>query len=262
MENYLKAPEGKNLLLFVNGYRNNISWNLEEFPKTINKINCGDIHSYWSGVDQEFMERLGVFQAAYADGHHSINTSNHGNQEKFISSMNSSMFSNGPVLLNTIPNPDGFNYRKANGSVAASDLMSRMSNGSITFNKATDTIFVVAHSMGFAYAQGMIQTLRSAGYKITRYYILAPENACSGSVDVGSFEEIWQYGTNEASDPPRCKDGVAPQIAVKDLPPNKRAYIPETEKRDFLNSHYICNYHWIFTKIIDPNTKGYVHKRN
>jgi hypothetical protein len=107
----------------------------------------------------------------------------------------------------------------------------------------------------------MIETLRQAQCKVSRYYILAPENACSGNVDANSFEEIWQYGTNEINDPPKTKDGVAPQCAVTGLPSFKRAFIPETEKRDFLNSHYICNYHWIFNKLLYEADKGYVSKR-
>jgi hypothetical protein len=93
-----------------------------------------------------------------------------------------------------------------------------------------------------------------------RIYIIAPENGCSGSVDVNSFEEVWQYGSDETNDPPKKQDGVAPQCAVIGLTTNKRAYIPDDVEQDFLNSHYISNYHWIFSKL-QQGQKGYVKKR-
>lgn len=259
MQDYLTQPESKNLMLFVNGYRNNISIDLEEFPNSINKVSNGDTYSYWSGLDVKFMNRLKVYQAVYADGHHKINTSNHGTQAKFMISLKSSMDLTMPTVLNTIPNIAGFNFRKANGMLAASDLLNKINGNTITFNKQTDTLFVVCHSMGFAYAQGMIEVLRNAGIKITRYYIIAPENGCSGSVDVNSFEEIWQYGTNEQNDPPKKRDGVAPQCPVGNIQ-SKRAYIPDGETKDFLNSHYIKNYHWIFTKL-QLGDDGYVKQK-
>jgi len=259
MEIYLKTAESKNLLLFVNGYRNNLSIDLSEFPNSMNKVFSGDIHSYWSGVDVEFMHRLNAKQVVYADGHHSINTSNHRNQAAFMASLLSLKTLNGPFVFDTLANTTGFNYRKANGSIAAHDLLNKINSGTYVFNKSSDSIYVVAHSMGFAYAQGMIETLRQAQCKVSRYYILAPENACSDKVEPSTFEEIWQYGTNEATDPPKTKDGVAPQCAVTGLPSFKRVFIPETEKRDFLNSHYICNYHWIFT--LANGSRGYISKR-
>jgi hypothetical protein len=204
------------------------------------------------------MHRLNAKQVVYADGHHSINTSNHRNQAAFMASLLSLKTLHGPFVFDTVANVTGFNYRKANGSIAAHDLLNKINSGTYVFNKSSDSIYVVAHSMGFAYAQGMIETLRQAQCKVSRYYILAPENACSDKVEPSTFEEIWQYGTNEASDPHKDRDGVAPQCAVGNLD-EKRAFIPETEKRDFLNSHYICNYHWIFKRT--SQQKGYISER-
>jgi len=100
-------------------------------------------------------------------------------------------------------------------------------------------------------------------HNFQRFYIIAPENVYlperSGGNDLNWFEEIWQYGTNEASDPYKDRDGVAPQCAIQGLPSFKRVFIPETEKRDFLNSHYICNYHWIFS--LTSGRRGYISKR-
>ncbi len=78
-------------------------------------------------------------------------------------------------------------------------------------------------------------------------------------MDVNSFEEICQYGTNENIDPLKKQDGVAPQCMVKGLNTDKREYIPKEVKQDFLNSHYISNYHWIFN--LSSTRKGYVKPR-
>jgi len=113
--------------------------------------------------------------------------------------------------------------------------------------------------MGFAYAQGMLVKLNMAKIKIGRFYIIAPENACSGNITVSDFEEVWQYGSDEANDPKYLQDGVAPQCKVEGLPDLNRVYIPSSENRGFLDSHFIKNYGWIF-KI--TGLKGYVKKRN
>ena len=93
-----------------------------------------------------------------------------------------------------------------------------------------------------------------------RIYIIAPENGCSGSVDVNSFEEVWQYGSDERNDPLKKQDGIAPQCPAGNMQ-TKRAYIPDEVPQNFLNSHYISNYHWIFN-ITNPNLPGYVKPKN
>jgi hypothetical protein len=42
-----------------------------------------------------------------------------------------------------------------------------------------------------------------------------------------------------------------------------RVYIPKASgtPKGFVDSHSIDNYTWIFTKIIDPQAKGYVKRR-
>jgi len=118
--------------------------------------------------------------------------------------------------------------------------------------------------MGFAYAQGMIQILKIAGIKLGRYYIIAPENACSGSVTLSDFDEVWQYGSNlgmPGQDDMWEQDGVAPQCAAGNLD-NNRVEIPKNPGfvKSFDESHYIKNYGWIF-KSIQNGDKGYVKKR-
>lgn len=158
---------------------------------------------------------------------------------------------------------DGFNTRRNNGKKAAVDLLTKL--GTIS---STTEIDFVAHSMGFAYAQGMLEVLKGEVLKgkltLGRFYILAPENGCSGTVIPGDFKDIWQYGTdeNKSNTPVYKQDGVAPQCLVVGLPNTKRAFIPtDWYPQGFLDSHKITNYEWIFN-ILKPGDQGYVVPRN
>lgn len=141
-------------------------------------------------------------------------------------------------------------------------------------------IDIVAHSMGFAYALGMTEFLKTKilpdanGYYFGRFYILAPENGCSAPpFNLSDFEEIWQYGSNEEVDIDYKQDGVAPQCAVPgiDWEPqvniqNIPAYgrVPfqgKNEHRNFLDAHYAENYDWVIKELIG-NDRGTVKKRN
>jgi len=125
----------------------------------------------------------------------------------------------------------------------------------------------VAHSMGYAYALGMTDALKNK-IPLGRFYIIAPENACSGDINLDDFEEVWQYGANLGepnADPLEKQDVVAPQCAVRgitDLREGKggRVFIPDDEPKGFLQSHSIGNYKWIFKK--DKKDYGYVKPRN
>jgi hypothetical protein len=106
-----------------------------------------------------------------------------------------------------------------------------------------------------------------------RFYILAPENACSARdrMKLTDYEEVWQYGSNEIEDIPWQQDGVAPQCEVTGLPKDGRIFFPKEvtidgEKKDIRNfraSHSVSNYFWIFDKDeIDIDEEGYVLPRN
>jgi hypothetical protein len=122
--------------------------------------------------------------------------------------------------------------------------------------------------MGYAYSLGMIEKISEAGFKMGRFYIVAPENACSGEINLKNFEEVWQFGSNEANDLIWEQDGVAPQCPVKGLRPNPgtadlqgRIYIPSGDpNRDFLAAHSISSYEWIFTTLT-IGRPGYVKER-
>jgi hypothetical protein len=118
--------------------------------------------------------------------------------------------------------------------------------------------------MGYTYSLGMIDELKKQGYKLGRFYILAPENASSGSVTLTDFEnkEVWQYGSSEDNlkDKKWLQDGVAPQGPIGNIGA-RRVYIPEdgSVPQGFLDSHSISNYKWIFTK--QEGDAGYVKSR-
>jgi len=286
--NYLKGQvDGKNLILFVSGYRT-CAPNPIEIPKAADEVNIGDVTGYWAGMDVAFMNRIGTRNVVYADGHHSVQTSNHLSEAAFTAniiewqcaSSLSTVITSGVNLLtmpcalyyhnsqhfklHTKPFPSGFGIRKANGMKAGADLVSKINSGEIPFNAATDSIDIVAHSMGFAYAQGMIEAIKLAKLKLGRYYIIAPENPASGYVKLSDFEQVWQYGSEETKDPVWEQDGVAPQCKVGGLQLKNRIYIPSQEivafEKGFLNCHFVTNYSWIFTER-KPGTDGYIKPR-
>jgi len=92
---------------------------------------------------------------------------------------------------------------------------------------------------------------------------LRQRGACSGYVNPTDWDQIWQYGSDEATlkreGTPWLLDGVAPQCPIKGLPKEKRAFIPETEPQGFVESHLIKNYGWIFKRT--EKEKGYVSPR-
>ena len=126
-----------------------------------------------------------------------------------------------------------------------------------------DTLYLVVHSMGFAYAQGMIQQLRGK-INFGGYYILAPENGEGGTVKREEWKQVWQYGSNLHTvnqDAPCLQDGVAPQSAVKGLSEEQRIYIPGAlyKRKGYFDSHFIGWYNW--TLAIPEGKKGYIKQR-
>lgn len=302
---YLKSTlPTKNLLLFVNGYRPIINldgsgqMSILEYANSDNTVNITDTKNYWKGIDADFINRIGTRNVVYADGNYGVYTSNHLTIQKFAGSAVSSImaqklfagilinvFYNGNltysslcgncyhvdtcVHLNTAPNTAGFSVRKSGGVTAGYELLNKINNGNISFDKANETIDIVCHSMGYAYAVGMIKALKTANVKFGRLYIIAPENPTADGEDWSMFEEVWQYGSNldrPNRDPMWEQDGVAPQAPVKGIEglPNSttkggRIFIPNDVKKDFLESHTISNYKWIFNR--KSTEDGYVKKR-
>ncbi|AEA42339.1 hypothetical protein [Fluviicola taffensis] len=187
-------------------------------------------------------------------------------------------------LANATPEIDGFNYRKYQGKLAGKAFLSKI-KGDPRSQGVMDTVDIVAHSMGYAYAVGFVEEIKTQVH-LGRFYIIAPENACSGGNDWALFEEVWQYGSNNnpedqdnanaliqegTRDPYWKQDGIAPQCGVLGIDPlpggviGGRVYIPKTVQMpggmlgNFGGCHSIGNYTWIFSLM--SSQLGYVKKR-
>ena len=126
-----------------------------------------------------------------------------------------------------------------------------------------DTLYIVAHSMGYAYTLGIIEKLRGK-INFGGLYIVAPENAEAGTINPDEWSEIWQYGSDFEAHrlrAPCLLDGIAPQTKVGGLSPRQRAYIPEESysKMGFFSSHFVGNYTWIFD--LEKGETGYIQQR-
>ncbi|MCE2712210.1 MAG: hypothetical protein LW688_06680 [Cryomorphaceae bacterium] len=290
----------KRILVFINGYRPVTSGHdfesffsdLEkkgiESPNSGNLIYSNDRYEYWNRwnkIDSRFKSRINPSDTYYADGHFSVETSNFGSILNFTTvatvypkrcpnpkkhtCYHIKMLNNSPLgnqytytfdLLKNSFNRKGFKLRVKNGKIAGRNLLQALNefpNGS-----TNDTIFLVAHSMGFAYSLGMIQELREK-INFGGFYIIAPENASCGRVTPSEWQEIWHYGVNfdpGKEDPPCLQDGIAPQYPIKGLT-QYRAFFPKDlyRKKGFYMSHFVGNYTWILD--IPKGQKGYIRQR-
>lgn len=291
---------GKNLLIFSNGYRPNPPKMHHEHPDEADEVNFADRFGYWGGIDALFIDRIGTKNVVYMDGHASVSTSNHETEEAFTLNYSDWFCFSGKVplaylggvaplsaancvflyhntfayQLHTTPNNTGFLFRRNSGTKAGLDLIEKIKSGLIPFDPSRDSIDIVSHSMGHAYACGIIDALKGSSlkFKFGRFYSLAPENPCSsnGAIDFSIFEEVWQYGTNE-NNPKWDQDGVAPQCPITGIEAASgqnskrygRIHFPEKfDPKDYLGSHSIVSYFWIFSDL-KPNDPrgGYVKKR-
>lgn len=300
LTNVLQAKDPpKRILVFVNGYRatslggtleenfNDVKEKGLEFPNSNNHLYDTDIYSYWNPwnkIDERFKTLFAPQETYYADGHFSVSTSNYKSlvnftttstaypkrcakgkphhcyfqssvKSKYLGAQKKSTYS----LIQFSSNKRGFQKRFKNGRVAGKNLLAMMNE--LPNSSKNDTLFIVAHSMGYAYALGMIEELRGK-IQFGSFIILAPENAKAGKVRVKEWKEIWQYGSNnnigKFRDAPCLQDGVAPQSCAAGLPANKRLYIPTAwyKKKGFFDSHFVGYYTWIFD--IAPSKPGHI----
>jgi hypothetical protein len=291
----------KRILLLVNGYRPtteghnyednyaDIIKNGFEFPNSLNMIYTTDHYKYWERwdkINKRFIDKLNPAETYYADGHFSVSTSNHRNLYNFTKlatiypkrcrnlrkhkCYHTNVISTGIVgkkkketysMLSQDPNRKGFRERLNNGKIAAKNLL--MMFNEIPNRSNNDTIYIVAHSMGYAYALGMIEELRGK-IKFGGFYIIAPENAGMGRLRQEEWSEVWQYGSRlnkKSKDAPCIQDGIAPQVCARGLNERYRVYFPYNmhKKLGFFNSHFIGNYTWIFN--IPEGQRGYIRQR-
>jgi hypothetical protein len=254
-----------------------------EYPNSENHLFNFDRYSYWrpwSEIDLLFQARLNADNIWYADGHHSVATSNHRSILNF--STNSVIYPkpcknlnkhhckfsenatkqkvNSYELLATKSNVDGFALRKKNGEIAGKNLKQILNE--LPNQSKNDTLFIVAHSMGFAYSLGILNELRGK-INFGGFYIIAPENAEAGKVKVSEWKDIVHYGCNLSAKnkAPAClQDGIAPQSNIQGLSSKEHVYFPMVlqKKMGYLGSHFIGNYLW--TLEIPENQKGHIRQ--
>ena len=291
----------KRILLFVNGYRptslgttfeenfEDIRVNGLEFSDSKNLIHQEDRYLYWKPWNQInvlFEKKINPTETYYADGHHSVATANHASLIEFTtlsqkypqrcrnpkyhvckkSEKGWSFFGlrskvKTVELLYLESNKEGFDLRRNNGRIAGRNLIQQLNE--LPNKSKNDTLFIVAHSMGYAYSLGMVEKLRGK-INFGGLYIIAAENAEAGSVTPSEWQEVWQYGSDfEAHkySAPCLLDGIAPQTKVGGLSHRQRAYIPESDykKMGFFNSHFIGDYTWILD--LKEGDAGYIEQR-
>jgi hypothetical protein len=285
----------KRILVFVNGYRptslsNSLDKNIAdigrkglEYPETFNNLYAYDRYNYWhpwGEIDALFSNRLNPSEVYYADGHHSVETSNYRSLLNFsynstvypkrcsnkrhhcttTTLVKNNLFKSKTVqtysLLPVQSNARGFATRKKNGIIAGRNLLQLLNE--LPNTSKNDTLFIIAHSMGFAYSLGMIEVMRG-NINFGSFYIIAPENAKAGRVIPKEWQSVHQYGSNfnkGERDAPCLQDGVAPQTPVAGIQKNQRIYTPMVNytKKGFFDSHFIGYFTWIFD--IKPTEQG------
>ncbi len=297
----LKAKDpARRILVFVNGYRPtslgssfeqhvyDVKKNGLEFPDSYNRLYNFDRYQYWqpwNNIDQRFVNVFSPTETYYADGHFSVSTSNYRSILNFssasnsfpkrckkgkphhcfyTSTVNSKVFGSNRKkslkIINYRSNRSGFRKRYENGKVAGRNLLAVLNE--LPNSSENDTLYLVAHSMGYAYSLGIVEVLKGK-INFGTFIIIAPENASAGKVDIEEWNEIWQYGSNldgKYPDQPCLQDGVAPQHAAKNLPYSKRVFIPKNlyTSKGFFDSHFIGYYTWIFD--IPKGKKGYIKR--
>lgn len=244
------------ILLLVNGYRG---------PKKDDDPGDGiltqkDRYHYWYKIDNRFEETLKPAVMLYMDGSFPIATSNHRTKLHFgMSWLRTKLTPKRKAIeriykrLNTNPNPEGFEARKAEGRLAGEAfLLARCLNP--LSDTVKDTLDIVCHSMGYACTLGFLDIVKDK-VVLGNCYIIAPENAGAEGYNWKLFEHVWQYGSNldqPCPDPLREQDGIAPQCAVKglnELPADRggRIFIPsDWPNKNFVDSHMIYSYDWLF----------------
>ena len=288
---YFRAVERpQRILLFVNGYRP-ISTSQDpanalqainekglERPRSKNLIYSSDIFGYWPQelFTSKVQERFQPNRTLYADGHHSVATSNHQSLLQFVSSASlypkpcagahhcaTTKIANQQEvrtysLLATKTNYSGFQTRYLAGKQAGRNLLQELKkNGNDPIN---DTLYVVSHSMGHAYFMGMASILKGQ-IQFGAYHAFSPENPKGKILRTHLWPVVYQYGTKlygPQRHAPCQQDGVAPQWRISGLPAAQQIGFPKQLKArlGYFSSHYVGYYTWVFD--IKKGKPGYI----
>jgi len=285
-----KKDRAQRILLFVNGYRpvsaeqdpekalQAINSKGLEHSRSKNLIYNSDVFGYWP--QEKFIsvvkERFTPNQTLFADGHHSVSTSNHGSLLKFVSSAalypqpcagehhcsTTQITKQQEVrtysLLATVPNYNGFRKRYDAGKQAGRNLLQELAkNGNDPKN---DTLYTVSHSMGHAYFLGMASVLKGR-IQFGSYYAFSPENPKGKTIKTNNWSAVFQYGTKlygAQRHAPCQQDGVAPQWRMSGLAPSAHIGFPKALKArlGYFSSHFVGYYNWVFD--IPKGKHGYL----
>jgi RHS repeat-associated protein len=180
--------------------------------------------------------------------------------ETFISKVknrlgdNNTVFYDGDAPFTTAKTKWGFNHRKQRGGQGARDFDRQVASGNIKLardsnGKITESVKIFAHSMGYAYAQGMAEHLVSLGYKVEVIYAISPENPSAGQRPDG-VDRLVQYGSPD--------DNVAPQGPIHGVTETD-FNAKKSGKWDGTGGHGIGSYDYIFG--IQNGVDGEVKKR-
>lgn len=221
-------PDGR-LVIFVNGFR--ISRLLERiiFGKLIgklfddkpNQVYSYDRYQYWGGIDQKFKTRIKDNKALYADGHNDANST--------------------------------AAERYQQGKAWGNSFIEKVASGEIVL-KQGETIKIISHSQGAAYAAGIVDAINSAPqnawlkevFKFETAYNIAPKQGGDIKLDV---ERVVQFGGPN--------DIIAHQYPLQEVDEN--VPYPISAEKGPIDEHLLGNYNWIFK--LKSNERGYVAPR-
>jgi hypothetical protein len=257
-------PEPRRILVFSNGYRGVT----KNWDPTDNLITTFDRYWYWQTFDDTLLARFKPDEKWYINGSMGVSTSTHRSMGGFgVSYLAAKCFpwtKKSKLLLNQKENAIGFEKRKQQGRIAGKAFIQQRSTLP-SMNNYKDTLDLVCHSMGYAYALGFIEEVKS--YVIFgRFVIISPEGANTDNPDWSLFKSAWQYGSafNDGS-PVSEQDGVAPQCLVKDIDKydpccfGKITQPKDWGKKGFRKSHEMPYIRWIF-EAIPTESPAYIRR--
>ena len=243
----------RRFLIFSNGYR---GLHLDSITTS------NDIYSvsppggmspagYWYDIDDTLIARFQPVTPLYIDGHHPVSTSMHRTKGRSYWSWLVTRFGwigRSNWLFNDEPNEDGFQVRFENGKRCGNNFVQSYCNA-----QSTDTLDMVCHSMGYAYALGFLEAVEPH-VQFGKILILAPESPGVRGIDWNKFQEVWQYGSDrfeKGADVTCRQDGVAPQCAVAGIEQLERGkggrlFIPKGAKKGFVRSHHLSYWDWFY----------------
>jgi hypothetical protein len=243
----------KRYLVFSNGYRglhlDTMTTSNEIY--TVSPAGGMSPAGYWFDIDDTLISRFQPVTPLYIDGHHPVATSMHRTKRRSIWSWLVTRFGwvgRSNWGFNDEPNLEGFQARYDNGMRCGE----RFIDTYWTFH-VPDTLDIVCHSMGYAYALGFLESVKPY-VVLGKILILAPESPGIKGTDWNKFQEVWQYGSDrfeKGADITCRQDGIAPQCAVAGIDQlnrekGGRLFIPKGAKKGFIRSHHLSYWDWFY----------------